>query len=90
LDAGSLILILPVNLPMTFSIFFGGGEAVVALRLVARVLEDLALGHVVESSADSPLGVREEIEMGEIGISPLKLGIGEMKLSKAYTRRFKE
>jgi hypothetical protein len=72
---------------MIFLNFFRGGGAVVSLCLFARVLEDSALGPALESSVDSPLRVWAEIEMAEIRISPSKLGIGEMKLSKAYTQK---
>jgi hypothetical protein len=56
---------------------------VVALRLLARVLVDPAQRPVAESSTDSALGVWAEIGMAKIGISPSKLGIGEIKLSNA-------
>jgi membrane protein implicated in regulation of membrane protease activity len=90
LEVGSLILILPVDLPTVLLTFFGGAGAVVALCLLARVLEDPALEPTVESSANSPLGDRDEIGMAGIMISPSKPGIGKMKLSKVCTQRFKE
>jgi hypothetical protein len=56
LGVGSLILILPGFLHMTFLPFFEGGGVAAALSLPARVLDDLALGLVDESSTDSTLG----------------------------------
>jgi hypothetical protein len=53
LGASSLILIPPVILPMTLLAFFYRGMGAVALRLLARVPVDLALGPTIESSADS-------------------------------------
>jgi hypothetical protein len=87
---GSLILIPPVDLPVVVLAFFGGGGGAAALRLPSQVLEDPALGLAVESSADSPLGVRAEIGMAGIGMSPSNPVIGEMKLSRAYICRYGE
>jgi hypothetical protein len=90
LVAGYLILIPLVDLPMAPLVFFEGGGVVAALHLPARVLEDPTPGPAVESSADSPLGVRTEIGMARIRISPSKSRMGEIKLSKACTQRFKK
>jgi hypothetical protein len=59
----TLILTPLVFLLMTFQIFFRGGGVVAALRLLARVLDDPALGPAGESSADLVLGIRAKIEI---------------------------
>jgi hypothetical protein len=63
--------------------FFRGGGEVVALRLPARVLQDLALGPADESSANLVLGVRAEIWTTQISMSPSKQRMGVVKLSRA-------
>jgi hypothetical protein len=80
---GSLILIPDAFLLMTFQDFSRGGGVVAALRLLARFMEDPALGPIDESSADSALGVLSKIKIVGIGKSPSKLRMGEMKLSRA-------
>jgi hypothetical protein len=86
----SLILMSLVDLLAVVLAFFGGKGGAAALCLPALVMEDLTLGLTVKSSANSPLGVWAEIGMVGIGISPSNLGIDEMKLSRAYIRRYGE
>jgi hypothetical protein len=57
---------------------------VAALHFPTQVLDNPALGPTDESSVDSPLKVRAKIGIAGIGISPSKLGIGEIKLFKAF------
>jgi hypothetical protein len=62
---------------------------VVAFRLLARVFDMPKLAPVEGSSMASPLGGWAEMGIAQIGMSPSKLGIGEMKLSKSYIRTIK-
>jgi hypothetical protein len=90
LGVGSLILTPLVFLPTTFLSFFGGGRAAATFRLLARVLDDLALGLAKESSVELVLGARSKIGMAKIELSPLKPRIVEAKLSKACTIAYAE
>jgi hypothetical protein len=84
LATGSLILTTDSFFLKTVQIFFGGGRVAAALHLPARVLKYSALGPVDESSAHSTLGVRAETGTAGISESPSKMGMGAMKLSRAY------
>jgi hypothetical protein len=90
LGTGSLIMTPSNLLPTTFLAFFEGGKVVAALRLPARVMDDLALGHADESLANSTFGIRAEIGIVGIGISPSKPETGEMKLSMPCIQIYKE
>jgi hypothetical protein len=72
LGVRSLILIPDNFLLTTFRGFSEGGGVTVVLRLSARVLEDLALGPIDESMANSALGILAEIGIAGIGESPSK------------------
>jgi hypothetical protein len=76
------------DLPVAFLAFFWGVGSAVAFYLPARVFEALALAlalALVEGSLtdSSPRG-RVKIRMTGIRMSPLMLGIGAIKLPKAY------
>jgi hypothetical protein len=85
-----LILIAGLFLFATFRSFFGGGGVAATLRLPARVRKYPALGPADESSADSTLGVWAKIRITEIGVSPLKLGMGRTKLSRGCKCVYRE
>jgi hypothetical protein len=53
-------------------------------RLPTQVFDALALAPAVGSLLDSPPGGRAKTGTIEIRMSPSKLGMGEMKLSKTY------
>jgi hypothetical protein len=61
---------------------------VVAFRLPAWVLEASTLASIDRSLPDSPLGDQAETGMAGIMMSPSNLGIGEIKLSKAYIQKY--
>jgi hypothetical protein len=82
-------MIIVVTKKQTFLAFLEAVGVAVTLRLPARVLEDPALGPFDDALADSTLGVRTEVETVGIGVSPLRPGIGEMKLSKACNQTYK-
>jgi hypothetical protein len=67
---------------MVFPAFFGGFGLKVTFYMPAQVFKMLALAPMEGSLIDSSPGGRAEIGIAEIGISPLKLGTEEMKLSK--------
>jgi hypothetical protein len=77
---GSLILILPVDLPAAFLVFFWGVGVATILRFPAWVFDALAL---------APADWVETRILG-IGMSPSNPGIGEIKLSKAYIQIHQE
>jgi hypothetical protein len=79
---GSLILILPGDLPFDFLAFFWGVGVMEALRFFVRVLDASALDMVARFSRTLPLEERAEIGMVGMRRSPTKLGTCEMKLSK--------
>jgi hypothetical protein len=87
LDAGSLIFRPIAFLPTTF-LALGGGRGVtsLALRLPAHVFGVPALGPPNEASTESALKARSEIGTTGIGGSPSKLGMPNMKLSKACSK----
>jgi hypothetical protein len=80
LGAGSLIFIPLVD----FLAFFGGVGLAVAFRLPAEAFKVMALAPAEGSLTDSSPGGRAETKMVRIGISSLKLRMGEMKLSNAF------
>jgi hypothetical protein len=84
LRVGYLILI-----PVAFLLvaFFAFGVAA-ALRLLARVLEDPTLGLFDETLANLALENWAETGIAGIGISPSMLGMGAMKLSRAYDQEY--
>jgi hypothetical protein len=77
------------DLLIAFLAFFLGVGLAVAFHLLARVLDAPALDAAEGSSMALPPGERAEMGMAEIGMSPLKLGMGEMKLSKSCIRTIK-
>jgi hypothetical protein len=77
LEAESLILILDALFRTSFRGFLWGRGVSAALRLLAQVLEDLALWPTNNSSADLALRVQDKIESKLV----LKLGMVEKKLS---------
>jgi hypothetical protein len=86
---GLLILMTLEDLLIAFLAFFLGVGLAVAFHLLARVLDAPALDAVEGSSMALPPGERAEMGMAEIGMSPLKLGMGEIKLSKSCIRTIK-
>jgi hypothetical protein len=88
LEAGSLILIPTAFLLVAFFTFKAAGRVAVALCLLTRVLEDPTLGPFDDALVDSALGNGTEIGTMGIGISPLMLGMGSMKLSMAYNQAY--
>jgi hypothetical protein len=56
----------------------------VVLHFHARVFNAPTLAPADESLANSPLGDRAETGNAGIGMSPSNLGMGEIKLSRAY------
>jgi hypothetical protein len=81
LGEGNLILIPPTDFPMVFLALFWGVGLAVAFRLPARVFKVMALAPTEGSLIDSSPGVQAKTGMAWIGISLLKPGMGEMKLS---------
>jgi hypothetical protein len=59
---------------------------VVAFHLLARVFDVRTLALAEGSSMASPPGGRAKMRIAGIGMSPSKLGIGEMKLSNQDIR----
>jgi hypothetical protein len=88
LRVGYLILIPVAFLLVAFFAFGATGGVAAALRLLARVLEDPALGLFDETLANSALGNWAETGIAGIGISPSMLGMGAMKLSRAYDQEY--
>jgi hypothetical protein len=84
LGVGSLILSPDAFFLTTFCNFFGGGGVAAALHLLAWVLEDPKLWPFDKSLVELTLKVRAETRIARIGESPLKPGMGSMKLSRAY------
>jgi hypothetical protein len=82
LCAGSLILILPVDLHVVFLAFFWGAGLVVAFFLPTRVFKELALALVEGSLVGSSPGGRAKTGMARIRMSPSKPRMREIKLSK--------
>jgi hypothetical protein len=78
-----MILNLPDGFPNIFLAFLGGFGSIGAFRVLARILEALALDLVEGFLEDSAPGSRAEIGMAGIGMSPSNLGIGKLKLSKS-------
>jgi hypothetical protein len=61
----------------------------ITFRLLARVFDARALALADGSLADSPLGDRAKTRIAGKGMSPLNLGMREIKLSKAYIQMYK-
>jgi PIN domain nuclease of toxin-antitoxin system len=68
---------------MAFLVLFLGVRLAVTFHLPARVFEVSTLVLAEGSLVGLSLGDRAEIGMAGIRISMLKLGMGEMKLSRA-------
>jgi hypothetical protein len=83
LGEDSLILILPADLPVVFLALFWWVGLVVAFCLPTWVFKELALAPTTGSLVGSSPGGRAKIGMAGIGMSPLKPGMGEIKLFKA-------
>jgi hypothetical protein len=83
LGAGSLILTPISFLLVTFLAFLGVGGVAVTLCLPARVLDVPTLGPCYDAPTGSTLKVQANRGTAVIGVSPTKLGIGAMKLSRA-------
>jgi hypothetical protein len=75
---------------VTFLVFLGTNGVAVTLRLLARVLDDPALGTYGDVPTDSAHVVQVERGASTIGVSHSKLGIGAMKLSKVYKQVHEE
>jgi hypothetical protein len=69
---------------------FGAASGVaIALHLPARVLDDPVLGPFDDAPTDLTLGDRTKTGTAGIGVSPLMLGMGAIKLSRAYNQAYK-
>jgi hypothetical protein len=84
LSAGSLILILLVDLTVVFLAFFYGVRVAVAFHFPTRVIDAPALARADGSLANSPLGDQAETGIARIRMSPSNPGMREIKLSRAY------
>jgi hypothetical protein len=62
---------------------------VVAFHLLARIFETQALDPVEGSSVATSLGRWAEMGIAEIGMSPSKPGMGEIKLSESSIQTIK-
>jgi hypothetical protein len=79
---GSLILISSADLPVVFLAFFEGDGLVAIFRCQHESLR-LALAPLEGPLMGSSPGDRAKTGTAGIGMSPLKLRTGEIKLSKA-------
>jgi hypothetical protein len=75
---------------VTFLVFLGANGVAATLCLLARVLDDPALGTCDDVPTDSAHVVQVERGASTIGVSHSKLGIGAMKLSKVYKQVHEE
>jgi hypothetical protein len=89
LGAGSLILILLVDLPVVFLAFFGG-VGITGVSCFPTRVDAPALAPAVGSLADSSLRDQTETGITGIGISPSKSGMGEIKVLRACIQTHKE
>jgi hypothetical protein len=79
---GSLILSPDGFLLRTFFAFLVAGRVPAALHLLAQVLVGPSLGDFDEAPPDLALRVRAKIGTARISISPLKPGMGVVKLPR--------